>query len=95
MTTAHTPGPWQYGHVGTEAFWIGPSWEALPVAHVDHDMEYARDNSRENARLIAAAPDLFALVLQYRDDLRHPPAPNSVTRRLEAVNAAIAKATAA
>lgn len=55
----HTPGPWKFGHLGTEAFWIGPDYNQTPVAHVDHDMEYARDNSRANARLIAAAPELL------------------------------------
>jgi hypothetical protein len=55
----HTPGPWFFGHVGTAALWIGPHYNKTPVAHVDHDMEYARDNSRANARLIAAAPDMY------------------------------------
>lgn len=60
MTMKPTPGPWQHGHFGTEALWIGPDYNQTPVAHVDHDMEYARDNSRANARLIAAAPCLLA-----------------------------------
>lgn len=60
MTERPTPGPWKFGHVGTDALWIGPDYNKLPVAHVDHDMEYARENSRANARLIAAAPDLLA-----------------------------------
>jgi hypothetical protein len=37
--------------------------------------------------------ELLALAIQYRDDLRRPPSPDSVERRLQAVNAAIAKAT--
>lgn len=63
-----TPGPWQFGHLGTEVLWIGPGYNQTPVAHVDHDMEYARDNSRANARLIAAAPDLFAACERIRDE---------------------------
>lgn len=41
-----------------------------------------------------ANSELLALVYQYRDDLRHPPAPDSRERRLEAIEAAIAKAGA-
>lgn len=63
----HTPGPWSYGHLGTEALWIGPDHNQTPVAHVYHDMEYARDNSRANARLIAAAPEM----LEALPDLSH------------------------
>ena len=46
-----------------------------------------------NARLIAAAPDLLMLALQYRDDLRRPPAVDSVARRIAALDAVIFKAT--
>jgi len=41
----------------------------------------------------AAHADLLALALQYRDDLRHPPSADSITRRLAAIDAAIARAT--
>ena len=44
-------------------------------------------------RLNAAAPDLLALAYQYRDDLRHPPTADSITRRLAAIDAVIAKVT--
>lgn len=47
-----------------------------------------------NNHLIQAAPDLLALAIQYRDDLRRPVTDSgSIERRLEAVDAAIAKAT--
>lgn len=55
MGEKHTPAPWHYGHVGTDALWIGPGYNQTPVAHVDHDMEYARDNSRANAAFIVRA----------------------------------------
>lgn len=55
MAEKHTPTPWKYGHVGTDALWIGPDYNRTPVAHVDHDMEYARDNSRANAAFIVRA----------------------------------------
>ena len=42
-------------------------------------------------RFNAAAPDLLALAYQYRDDLRHPPTADSITRRLAAIDAALAK----
>lgn len=74
-----TVGPWQFGHLGTEVFWIGPSYDQTPVAHVDHDMEYARDNSRANARLIAAAPDLYEALADLADVFALP-GENSVER---------------
>lgn len=57
--------------------------------------EVIAGNARQMAdlRLIAAAPELLALVIQYRDDLHFPPAADSIERRLTAINAAIAKAT--
>ncbi|TAX57145.1 hypothetical protein ELI01_18890 [Rhizobium leguminosarum] len=41
----------------------------------------------------AAAPELLQLAYQYRDDLHHPPARDSVERRLKAIEAVISKAT--
>lgn len=35
--------------------------------------------------------DLFALARQYRDDMRHPPAPDSRQRRIEWVDRVIGK----
>lgn len=58
----HRPGPWSYGHLGTDALGIGPDHNQTPVAHVDHDTEYARDNSRANARLIGAAPEMLKVL---------------------------------
>lgn len=55
MAEKHTPTPWKYGHVGTDALWIGPDYNRTPVAHIDHNMEYARDNSRANAAFIVRA----------------------------------------
>ena len=51
------------------------------------------DSRRDVAAILAAAghADLLALVIQYRDDLRHPPTADSITRRLAAIDAAIAK----
>jgi hypothetical protein len=49
---------------------------------------------RDNA-LTAAASELLSLAYQYADDLRYPPVGDSRSRRLAAVEAAIARATGA
>ena len=61
--------------------------------HVAKVYGYCEDDAQRdaNARLIAAAPDLLALAHQYRDDLRHPPTADSITRRLAAIDAVLAK----
>jgi len=88
----HTPGPWKMPEVGAD--------NRLHVGQVVDDdgvtIAIAYGQCAEtvaNARLIAAAPDLLALAYQYRDDLRHPPSADSITRRLAAIDAAIARAT--
>lgn len=52
----HTSGPWKFGHQGTEFLWIGPEHDQRVVALVPHDTDQARETSRDDARLIAAAP---------------------------------------
>ena len=47
----------------------------------------------KRAQLIAAVNDLLDLAIQYRNDLRHPVSPDSLDRRIAAIDAAIAKAT--
>ena len=85
--TTHTAGPWKYGMCDDgETVWVGPS-SGRVVATCD------KFKPRQNYELIAAAPDLLALAYQYRDDLRHPPPADSITRRLAAIDAAIARAT--
>ena len=53
-------------------------------------------NHTENALLAARAriEALEALVIQYRDDLRHPPSGDSIDRRLKAVNALLSDSEA-
>ena len=41
----------------------------------------------------AGHADLLAIARQYRDDLRHPPSADSITRRLAAIDAVLAKVT--
>jgi hypothetical protein len=45
------------------------------------------------ARMKDAAPELFDLVIQYRNDLRYRPSADSIDRRLEAITAVIDKVT--
>lgn len=53
----YTAGPWSFGHAGIDGLWVGPSHAQPPVAIVPHDTHpEARDNSRDNARILAAAP---------------------------------------
>ena len=44
-----------------------------------------------DARAMAASKELLELAYQYQSDLRHPPAADSVTRRLERIAAVLAK----
>jgi len=87
VSALHTPGPWETAATDDSLILKGRVKIASTYG-VDGDIWGAA-----NARLIAEAPNLLALVIQYRDDLRRPPSPDSVERRLQAVNAAIAKAT--
>lgn len=66
-------------------------WEAKPFVAIEaerrtvmraHDLFEMRP---ANARLIAVAPELLDLVLQYRNDLWYPPSPDSIDRRLDAI----------
>jgi hypothetical protein len=52
------------------------------------------DNASRTAALLATAPELQKLAWQYRDDLRHPPAPDSVKRRLDLIQKTLAKCEA-
>ena len=87
MSAAYDVGAWQIkvDALGYPSIY-GTDEDGKPgdlVAHTFADHE----------RLIVCAPDLLSALYQYRDDLRYPPAPDSVTRRLAMVEALIAKAT--
>lgn len=53
------------------------------------------DSRRDVTAILAAAghAKLLALALQYRDDLRYPPTADSITRRIAAIDAVLAKVT--
>ncbi len=60
----------------------------------DHDREYVSFSGfygMHGPEMFAAAPEMAELLWQYRDDLRHPPAPDSIERRLEAINALLSR----
>ena len=92
----HTAGPWIVHPLRAEVD-CGEFDEGgvlLPVCKLAWPTRYrSEDVTLANALLIAAAPDLLALALQYRDDLRHPPTADSITRRLAAIDAVLAKVT--
>lgn len=89
LTAQHTPGPWEVGEKRDG------DCNYVTAASGPITKTYWRTQPGEglaNARLIATAPELLALVIQYRDDLRHPPSGESIERRMDAITAAIAKA---
>lgn len=86
----HTAGPWALPALdATNRFHVGQVVDGdgatICIAYGTNSETVA------NARLIAAAPDLLALAHQYRNDLRHPPSADSITRRLAAIDAVLAK----
>ena len=90
MSGQHTPGPWQIGLTANRCQIYTRSGYSVGFARE----EFGKINgttAEANARLIAAAPDLLALAHQYRNDLRHPPTADSITRRLAAIDAVLAK----
>ena len=103
----HTAGPWRQGRLLMTASVRRWSPELIEQSDRDERCRVfanftERDEGRsrefvascgneQDARLIAASPGLLALVHQYRDDLRHPPTADSITRRLAAIDAVLAK----
>ena len=91
MMTKHTPGPWRYASsLGIVEAPCGTGICDIYESRVSSPPDL---QLRANARLIASAPDLLALALQYRGDLRYPPSADSITRRLAAIDAVLAKVT--
>lgn len=96
-----TKGPWTVEEPMDHELWIveagKEAYEWRVIAGLPWPSEkgdISRPEVKANASLISAAPDLLALAYQYADDLRYPPADDSRERRLAAIDAAIAKATA-
>ena len=95
MTTKFTPGPWvaSFGHL----IRVNPYGSESCIAGVHRRGRYTGKQDEEqviaNAHLIAAAPDLFRLAEQYRNDMLYPHFDEShLTQRIKVIDEAIAKA---
>ena len=62
METKHTPGPWRWN---TAAGIYGSNNKRCANVFVQDEIKLPDDEIDANARLIAAAPDLLALVRSY------------------------------
>lgn len=88
-TTTHTPGPWTYEPLSNEAFAIlGPG--RAYVGQVD--AEDGDGLNEDDARLIAAAPDLLNVCRMAAENIEEG-YPHDASVILENLRAAIAKAT--
>lgn len=92
----HTSGPWMWdaGVIPPD----GPGKYAdIYVLDVDREpiilaeFNDSLPEGRANACLMAASPELLALVHQYRNDMLYPVAPDSAERRIAAIDAVLAK----
>lgn len=88
--TAHTPGPWteHAGHIGANN---------LAIADINETTRRSNEEHAANARLIAAAPDLLAVLKEALQDLEHFKEADDCTEThplVLAARAAIAKAEA-
>lgn len=85
----HTPGPWEV--TGTEISTVAKPWRI--VAHVvpaDHRTA-PNANAEANARLIAAAPELYEALSLYITDVADNGLPPTQLAAWEAARAALAK----
>lgn len=57
--TMHTPGPWYPSHDLTVSLLGGPGWSIGPVGRTVAACPEALDEGEDNARLLAAAPELL------------------------------------
>lgn len=86
-TTTHTPGPWAFAVSGT-AFSITADADPVYVGYVEIPDRMSKVPLAEaNARLIAAAPELLAALIQV------VAVADRKTVEFDAARAAIAKAT--
>jgi hypothetical protein len=103
----HTPGPWTVGFVtvadsgdGRAGLLVADETTSLgfrfiaSIEFAEQKLAGRRADEMPDFRLMSVAPELLALALQYRDDLRYPPSSDSTERRLAAIEAVIAKIVA-
>jgi len=68
----HTPGPWRAENesaedqpdAGNSDIWIGTDGGGHSIAHIGRDPGLTHDQHMANARLIAKAPELLAVIHQ-------------------------------
>ncbi len=93
--SGHTKGPWHASECRTEGFGI-TSFEAVICSSTDEFGHYGPILSKEDANLIAAAPDLLEALEQALDALAHCRADigygSKQIRSAQAAHKAIAKA---
>jgi len=98
----HTPGPWFVGNAPSHADKVyarRPGDNVRQVAHCEQHgwMEKSADENRANARLIAAAPELLAVAVEWLAIWNSPRNVDRVVATCEILartEAAIAKAIA-
>lgn len=85
MGTKHTPGPWTWGQNYNGLYGAGKDNEVL--CHAPYEGMWLRfgDQSKANAKLIAAAPDLLEALVSIYD--------RRTDETMEKARAAIKKAT--
>jgi hypothetical protein len=89
--TPWTPAPWAWApdlHPYSDQWTLSPG---VLIADGRNGTPGGDEADQANARLIACAPEMAEMLWQYRNDLRHPPAPDSIERRLEAINALLSR----
>lgn len=95
----HTPGPWRVGNLGSydahtdepyRNVWAGEGAEATVVARAVRAAGSMTNDVDEDARLIAAAPDLLAALKALVEDQRDASLPVLIQAR-EAIDKALGK----
>lgn len=91
----HTPGPWNLwtGQTGAFEVYVGEPLRGDVIVQ-RHDWNHKAEESKANAHLIAAAPDLLAALKAMRHpDYGTPEDPSELTHQARSIaDAAIAKA---
>ena len=99
MTTQHTPGPWKAAHAIQDDAAARYIWSVTDKATGHRELiatiPYAEgDHINADARLIAAAPDMLAMLHEVIELLNNPDADGTDANRVERqILAVIAKAT--
>lgn len=92
--TMHTPGPWEVRKTASgNPFIYSGKINVAGVAMARHGIDVA--TSEANARLIAAAPELLAALIELRDAAYNAYADSSCNEAFALADAVISKATTA